>query len=159
MQTGTSAHPGPPSQWFIFHTTDTRPCQNVWPRAQLPFEVRSCRQHSIPILFQLPLPTAVLGFPSPSPFCTATLGGADRGALRSWVWRRRREGAQSSSRCQRVQQWPGCQRDPWLIRLSVTSCCAGISTLCKDGHTGVSPRLGLTHHGTQCCGQATVPEP
>lgn len=26
VQTGTSAHPSPPSQWFIFHTTDTRPC-------------------------------------------------------------------------------------------------------------------------------------
>lgn len=159
MQTGTSAHPSPPSQWFIFHTTDTRPCQNVWPRAQLPFEVSSCWQHSISILFQLPLPTAAVGFPHPSPFCTATLGGADRGALRSWAWRRR-EGARPSSSCQRVQQWAGCQRDPWVIRLSVISCCAGITTLCKAGHAGVSPRLRLTHRGHQCCGQAsTLHEP
>lgn len=97
-----------------------------------------CLQHGIPVPFQLPLPTAVLGLPSPSPFCTATLGvltedpsgpGYREEGEMSTVFPQLPEGAAVA----------GCQRFPWVMCLSVTSRCAGITPLCKAGHSGVPP--------------------
>lgn len=167
LQPSTAAHPSPPSHQLIFHTADTKPCENIWLRVQPPFEVGSHWQCRIP---ESPPHSACLSSPEcwdplAASFCTATFGVlmAERGVLRVLAMgRKERRNTVLLQLLLRVQHWAVLQRGPeheshWAMPLQCHLPCAGIMTHCKVGRTGMSPSLGLSHSGSQCHSQ--VPSP
>lgn len=161
----TAQHGPAARHQLIFHTADTKPCRNGWPRAQPPFGVGFCQQHSNPASVELPLPTVMWGS-SHYPLLRShpwgcwwlkkvPLGSRLRGGRRGGAWSSfsHRRGCSSglSAREGRSTSVTG-QYHP-----SVTSHRAGLRTLCKVGPTGTSPSLGLSHSGSQHHGWAPSP--
>lgn len=111
VQPGRAASSSPPSHWLIFHTVDTKPFQNVWPRAWPPFGLGFRWRCRMPVSPWLPPPTAVLRclhcplLHSHPCQCWQMKDGP----LGSWL----RGGTGSMVLLQppwRVQQWVVCQR-------------------------------------------------
>lgn len=101
MQLGTAACPSPPSRRLIFHATDAKSRQNIWPGVRPPFGVGSRWRYSIAASARLPLPTRVRGSPQcpllhSHPWGCWQLKEVPSG---SRLWGGRRGRARSSSSC------------------------------------------------------------
>lgn len=151
MQLGTAACPSPPSQRLIFHATDAKSHQNIWPGVQPPFGVGSHWWRSIAASARLPLPTRVRGIPPVPPSEQPPLGvlAAERGALGvPAVGRKERKSTVLLQLPRRVQQWAGCQR--WLEHKShwaIPPRCHLPLCWCRNPLQGWSYRY-VTHPGS-----------
>lgn len=83
VQPGRAACSSPPSHWLIFHTVDTKPFQNVWPRARPAFELGFRWWCSMPSHPGCLLPPQCWDA-STALFCTATLVSAGRWQRCPW---------------------------------------------------------------------------